>query len=487
MSGAQIAARVSGAAAAPPAPERRTVLTAWSGIVAGVLAAVLVVTAPGHAPALAGALLLACVPAGAAVMCWVDTGLAVVQASLTLVLSLAVTAIVSSVMIWLRAWHPDALIAVAAVSVACCGVRLWRADQAAPWAVMRDRAGERARPSAKRGLTGWLVLVLLPGGLGAWAYGVSQLRREAIGPFGLLVSANAWFFLGLAALFAGFLLELSRPGPRTWLLGTYLAGLIVAIQATVPILYGTPEYPWVYKHIGIAQALGRYGRVTDSSNIYQQWPALFATVASVSGLGRVGPLSFAAWAPLAFELADALVLLGVFRMLAGERRIAYLAVLLYEGLIAWFGQGYLSPQAFGYLLWLGIVTIVVRWLLVPPPASAATGRDRAGARALPRQAAGTAGVDASAASHRGDARRRDLLRDRRRAPAHPVPGARGARGAGAARATVAGLAASTGTGGDRGRVPGIPLQPDCPAVRRAYRRQPAREQAGCRGAISLSR
>ena len=59
-----------------------------------------------------------------------------------------------------------------------------------------------------------------------------------------------------------------------------------------------PEYAWVYKHIGIAQALGQYGRVTDPSNIYQQWPALFAAVASVSGLARIGPLSFAAWGPL---------------------------------------------------------------------------------------------------------------------------------------------------------------------------------------------
>jgi len=367
VSGTQIAARVDGGAAAPPAPERRTVLTAWSGIVASVAATVLVLAAPGHAPALAGALLLACVPAGAAVMCWVDTGLGVVQAGLTLVLSLAVTAIVSSVMIWLRAWHPDALIAVAAVSVACCGARLRRADQAAPWAALRDRAGGRSRPAAKRGLTRWLILVALFGGLGAWAFGVSQIRPGAIGIWGLLAGSNLWFLLGLAVLLAGGLFELSRPGPRTWLLGTYLAALLVAIYATVPILYTVPEYAWVYKHIGIAQALGAHGRVTDPGNIYQQWPALFATVAAVSRAARVGPLSFAAWAPLAFELADALLLLGIFHVVVNDRRIAWLALFLYEGLIAWVGQDYLSPQAFGYLLWLGIATVILRWLLSPLP------------------------------------------------------------------------------------------------------------------------
>jgi hypothetical protein len=216
-------------------------------------------------------------------------------------------------------------------------------------------------------------LVLQPGlllaGVGAWAFGVSQIQRQAIGSYGVLASANAWFFLGLAALLAGMVAELSRARPRTWLLATFLIALIVAINATVPLLYGgTPEYAWVYKHVGVAQAFGRYHRVTDPSNIYQEWPALFTTVASIGSLGDAGPLSFAAWGPVAFELADALLLLGIFRLLTGDRRLPYLAVLLYEGLIAWVGQDYLSPQAFGYLLWLGIMAIVIRWLLVPAPA-----------------------------------------------------------------------------------------------------------------------
>ena len=217
------------------------------------------------------------------------------------------------------------------------------------------------------------ILVLQPGlllaGLGAWAFGVSQIDRQAIGPYGVLASANAWFFLGLAALVGGMLAELSRPRARTWLLAAFLVALIVAIHTTVPLLYGgTPEYAWVYKHVGVAQAFGQYQRVTDTSNIYQEWPALFTAVASISSLGDAGPLSFAAWGPVAFELADALLLLGIFRLLTGDRRLPYLAVLLYEGLIAWVGQDYLSPQAFGYLLWLGIMAIVIRWLLAPAPA-----------------------------------------------------------------------------------------------------------------------
>jgi hypothetical protein len=104
----------------------RTGLTAWTGIAASAAGSVLAVAAAGHWPATAGALLLACVPAGAAVMSWIDSGDGAVQAGLTLVLSLAVTSIVSVIMIWLAEWHPGALLALAAGSALSCAVRLRR-------------------------------------------------------------------------------------------------------------------------------------------------------------------------------------------------------------------------------------------------------------------------------------------------------------------------------------------------------------------------
>ena len=331
--------------------------TAYAGILAIAMAVPLVSVTSGHWPALIGALLLACASPGSAIMSWIDTGIGTIQAGLTIVLSLAVTAITSAAMIWLSAWHPKLLFVLAFVSLLSCMRRLW---------CVKTPAISWPKSAMREGL--WIQLALLFLGLGAWAYGVSQIRPQAIGAYGLLASANAWFFLGIAALLAGGVLELTRPIPRTWLLSTYLMALIFAIYATAPLIYKIPEYAWVYKHIGVIQAFSKYGYITDPSNIYQQWPALFASVASVSKLAGVGPLNFAAWAPLAFELADAMLLLGIFRMLSGDRRVVYVALFLYEGFNAWVGQDYLSPQAFGYLLWLGIAAILIRWLLEPSPA-----------------------------------------------------------------------------------------------------------------------
>lgn len=78
----------------------RTELTACAGIAASLLAVAFVLAAPWHWMALAGALVLACVPAGAAVMCWIDSGEGAAQAGLTLAVSLAVFALASAAMIW---------------------------------------------------------------------------------------------------------------------------------------------------------------------------------------------------------------------------------------------------------------------------------------------------------------------------------------------------------------------------------------------------
>jgi hypothetical protein len=102
----------------------RTQLTAWVGILASVLAVVLVLAGPWRWSALAGALVLACVPSGAAVMCWIDSGDDTAQAGLTLVVSLAVFALASAIMIWAAYWHPKALLALAAASTISCVLRL---------------------------------------------------------------------------------------------------------------------------------------------------------------------------------------------------------------------------------------------------------------------------------------------------------------------------------------------------------------------------
>lgn len=341
-----------------------TGLTALAGLVTSVVGTLLVLVMPGHWPALAGALLIVSVPPGAAIMCWLDSGFGVVQAGLTLTLSLAITSLATASMIWVSAWHPRALFAIVLASSVSCIACLWQRGI--------PRISITARSDANR-LWGGLAPLII--GLGAWAYGLSKIRVNSIGPYGLLADANIWFYLGIALVLGGGLAELMRSKPRAWLLSAYVFALVILIFAAVSLLYQAPEYGWVYKHVQVMLGFEKYGRITDTKNIYQEWPAFFTAGAAVCTIAGVGPLDFATWAPLAFELADALLVLGIFWMLGMNRRSAYFALFLYEGFIAWVGQDYLSPQAFAFMLWLGIANIMVRWLLIPGPDNRAGSRN----------------------------------------------------------------------------------------------------------------
>jgi hypothetical protein len=104
----------------------RTELTAYAGLISSFLAVVLILASPTPWLALIGALLLACVPVGAAVMCWIDAGENAAQAGLTLALSLTALALASAIMIWLAAWHPRLLLVLAALAAISCALRLMR-------------------------------------------------------------------------------------------------------------------------------------------------------------------------------------------------------------------------------------------------------------------------------------------------------------------------------------------------------------------------
>ena len=226
-------------------------------------------------------------------------------------------------------------------------------------------APQRGTPLSRLMIAGPLPVLLL-GGIAAWIVGVEQIQRSRLSFYGLLDSGNFLFVISFGLITTGFLLELGRDAPRGRLLGLHLVALLVAIHATVPILFGTPEYAWVYKHIAATQQLGLNGHITDSSNIYQLWPALFAAAAALVSMGHTSPITIATWGPLAFELIMLLVVLGALRQLHPNRRVTWLAALLYVGLVSWVGQDYFSPQAFAYVLWIGILIIILRWLRALP-------------------------------------------------------------------------------------------------------------------------
>jgi hypothetical protein len=205
-------------------------------------------------------------------------------------------------------------------------------------------------------------------------------RRSSVEGYGLTAAIGVPFAAAVLLLALGFAIELFGRTRATVLTGG-LVLMALVLHATVPLLYGTLEYAWTYKHIGVVDLIRDNGHLLNSSDIYQQWPGFFATMAMVSGVSGVEAIALATWSSLAFDLLNMLLLAALLRQFTPNRRVIALATLLFEACM-WVDIGYFSPQAFVYALSFGFWLIVTRWLMVAPPAPAAGAGRIARGRAL---------------------------------------------------------------------------------------------------------
>jgi hypothetical protein len=204
-------------------------------------------------------------------------------------------------------------------------------------------------------------VTLLVAATACWVTSLALSSTAGVGDYGLLAVMHPTFFAGLALCVVGFLVEISRGARRGWLLIANLALLLLIMHATVPVLVHEPEYAWTYKHIGVIQLFRVTGHVVNPADIYEAWPTLFSSVAMLGTLSGASSLRIAVWGPLFFDAANALPVFAIVRTLTNDRRLPYLTVFVFT-CVNWVAQDYLSPQAFAYVLCLGALLIMVRWL-----------------------------------------------------------------------------------------------------------------------------
>ena len=337
---------------------------------------------------------------GAAVLSLVRTADRFVSWALTLTASLTIACGTAVVTLWTHTWRPDLAVGalVAAVATASivamtvlarsAGVRL----RDIPRAMTVARSGgtvarsllaaesDLCRSPRQRRSATVIPVVSLVAAVGLWAVALLEADPAAVGGYGLTAAMGVPFVVAVVLVGIGFSVELFGRAR-----GPVLAGglLVVALlmHATVPLLHGTVEYAWTYKHLGVVDLIRDNGHLLSSTDIYQQWPGFFATMAMLSAVSGVDALSFAAWSALTFAVLNMVLMAAVLRQFTRSRRVVALGVLLFA-ICMWVDIGYFSPQAFGYTLMLGFWLIVIRWLLVAPaPLGAGAGRI-ARARAL---------------------------------------------------------------------------------------------------------
>ena len=207
-----------------------------------------------------------------------------------------------------------------------------------------------------------VVFTLIPlACAGLWAASLYGKDPRDMGSLGLLDLLTPVSYAALAVLILSFLsaLYLQRRDAILWV---HLLAYVGIIHATAPVFYGTVRYAWSYKHVGVVDYIIQHGSVNphiSSGDIYHNWPGFFTGSAFITELGGAdNALVLASWSPFVFNLMNLLMIRFVFRRLTSNRAVGWLGLLFFL-LINWVGQDYFSPQAMCFVLYIGLLGIML--------------------------------------------------------------------------------------------------------------------------------
>ena len=230
-----------------------------------------------------------------------------------------------------------------------------------------------ARPSA-------VSLLLLAGSFVLWVVSLGSIDVGQIGDVGLISVLPASFFAALLLLTASFGVTLAGRQIR-WLLMLQLAVLVLVLFGTPSFVEYGPRTQSAWRLAGVVDYISLHHSVNLAIDAFFNWPGFFILESFLTRAGGLStPLAFARWAPLFFNLLYALPLALIFRRLSLSTRQVWLGLWLFFA-ANWVGQDYLAPQAFGYFVYLTIISLILTVFPAGPVDLSLAGTLRLSARA----------------------------------------------------------------------------------------------------------
>lgn len=297
----------------------------------------------------------------------------VAGAAMAVATSLTLCLTGATLMVWLGRWNPLLwFIILTGISgvligwrVATSGRTVWLPEHPSGIKILAWRAALRAwRHVGRLGPHD----VLLPLAVVMWAVALRGIRAQAMTDYGLIPTLSPTFFAAFGLIALSFVIWLGRTPTSGWRLALHLIVLVVMLHGTTAAVFPLPDYAWVYKHVGAVQRISLYGSVDPALDIYQNWPGFFALAAWFDNVaGTPGPLSYAAWAPVYFDLLILLAVAFAIRSFELAVRLRWTALFI---LVAanWVAQDYFSPQALAYVLSITVLGALVTWFGSGPEA-----------------------------------------------------------------------------------------------------------------------
>ncbi|MDA8317260.1 MAG: hypothetical protein M0010_19135 [Actinomycetota bacterium] len=194
---------------------------------------------------------------------------------------------------------------------------------------------------------------------------IRTIPASRIGQYGLVPALPKAVLVAAGLLVIAVAVALGAAKPVSARLWAYLFVLLFFLYGTPAVVYREGRYSWLYKTVGVIQYVNAHGALNRSIDIYQNWPGFFALTAWFDKIAGIGtPLVYAKWAQLGFEVLIVVVLAFALRALPLSEKERWTALFLYAA-TNWIAQDYLSPQAVGVVLSLGVLAIALHWLIDP--------------------------------------------------------------------------------------------------------------------------
>lgn len=221
-----------------------------------------------------------------------------------------------------------------------------------------------------------MAIGFLIAGCAAFIWSLGRVDVDRVGDLGLVELAPALYWAAVACVSVAFAISCCATRPRQLVLGASLLAILVMLYGLATFTEPLARFQTAWLHAGFIEYIGRTGKVLPTLDARYSWPGAFAFGAWADGAaGASSAIGLLRFAPLAFALLYLAPVWSIAAGLTADVRSRWLTLWIFT-IANWVGQEYLSPQALGFLLYLVIVAVLVRWFRpsndvtaeVPPPA-----------------------------------------------------------------------------------------------------------------------
>ena len=204
----------------------------------------------------------------------------------------------------------------------------------------------------------WMIYFLILGSIFTWSYSMIKSPQQ-MGDFGLIHSLSYSYFISMALLLGSFILALRSTEDRRIFFAIILI-LILIIFLTPSIIEGTSRFRFSYKVYGFAEYIIRNGNFNPNAIWYHDWPGSFLWISMLSDIIKQNDdFLILMYFPFIIQILYLFPLYIFLKSLFQNDKKIWISIWIFY-IINFINQDYMSPQAFAYLYYLIMLSIIVK-------------------------------------------------------------------------------------------------------------------------------